>query len=477
MAVENKRIWVDYTVYGLSVFLVFCFLFESYIELPDLVAWLGRWHPLVLHFPIVLLLVAVYLGIRGKDIPKSLLVVATIATLVTAISGFFLGTENSPKGDLLTWHEWLGVTLALVVVLWYWLEGMKLGKKVYAKALQILIVLLVGFTGHYGGLVTHGEDFLALPTEKRQEKIPENQLIYQDIVGRILDENCVSCHNPNKKKGELLITNLKSLLKGGEVGNTVIPGDSENSEIIKRLYLPLEYEEHMPPEDKKSLNDTEIRILERWIDLGASDTLRLNHLPKTETLGALVRAMIQPDPLEKWATLPKVADSTLQNLSSDYITINRIASNMQALSVKVFLAPKSDTTAITNLEPLAKNIVELDMSGIPIGKQQMNMISSFSNLEWLEIDGTPITDTHVEVLRNLGKIKLLKIYDTKIGDASIPVFNDLQSLKSLYLWKTDISEGALEKLRISRPGLLINSGIDDEIKTFFTETDSITNNK
>ena len=101
MAVENKRIWVDYTVFGLSIFLVFCLLFESYIELPNLVAWIGRWHPLVLHFPIVLLLIAIFLGLRGKDIPNNLLVVATIGTLVTAISGFFLGSENTPKGDLL----------------------------------------------------------------------------------------------------------------------------------------------------------------------------------------------------------------------------------------------------------------------------------------------------------------------------------------------------------------------------------------
>jgi len=108
MAVKNKSIWADYTVFGLSVFFVFCLLFESYIELPKLVAWIGRWHPLVLHFPIVLLLIAIFLGFRGKDVPINLRIVATIATLVTAITGFFLGTENSPKGDLLFWHEWLG---------------------------------------------------------------------------------------------------------------------------------------------------------------------------------------------------------------------------------------------------------------------------------------------------------------------------------------------------------------------------------
>lgn len=477
MAVENKRIWVDYMVFGLTIFLIFCLLFESYIELPKLVAWIGRWHPLVLHFPIVLVLIAIYFGIRGKDIPKNLLVVATVATLVTAISGFFLGTENTPKGDLLIWHGWLGSTLALAVTLWYWLDGVQLGKKVYSKALQILIITLVGFTGHYGGLITHGEDFLALPTAKRQKIIPENPLIYQDVVGRILENNCVSCHNPNKKKGELLMTNLKGLLKGGEVGNTVIPGDAGNSEIIRRLHLPHENEEHMPPEGKRPLEDNEIQILERWIALGASDTLRLSHLGGSEPLTSLVKDLMEPDPMQKWVLLPMVADSTLQSLSSDYITIKRVASNSQALSVNVFLSPTYDSLVMTHLKSLTKNIVELDMSGLPIGQHEMNMVSSCSNLEWLEIDGTPITDTEVEVLKKLRNIRLLKIYNTKIGDKSIPVFKDLKSLKSLYLWKTDISEAALEKLKLDRPNLLTHSGIDNEIKSFFVASDSITNNK
>src|SRR5680860_1744207 len=96
-----KNRWADYTVLGLSVFLIFCLLFESFIELPNGVAWLGRWHPLVLHFPIVLLLIAIFLGLSGKSVPKLLLTVAVLSALVTAILGFFLGKEVPIKGCLL----------------------------------------------------------------------------------------------------------------------------------------------------------------------------------------------------------------------------------------------------------------------------------------------------------------------------------------------------------------------------------------
>src|SRR5690606_20582752 len=107
MAYTLKKRWVDYAVLGLSLFLIFCLVFESHIQVPALVGWLGRWHPLVLHFPIVLLLLCIFLGLTGKPIPPNLFTVTVLSTLVTAISGFFLGKEIPAKGDLLVWHQWL----------------------------------------------------------------------------------------------------------------------------------------------------------------------------------------------------------------------------------------------------------------------------------------------------------------------------------------------------------------------------------
>lgn len=473
MASTTAKRWVSYVVFGLSVFLIFCLIFESYIALPNLVAWLGRWHPVVLHFPIVLLLVAIFLGLTGRTVPRLLLTAAALSALVTAISGFFLGTESGIKGDLLFWHQWMGAGVALISAIWFWLDGNGLGQKMVTKGLQVILIGLVGFTGHYGGMVTHGEDFLALPTKRKKEKIPDNPLIYNDVVGMILDDNCVKCHNANKQKGELLMTSLTDLRKGGESGTSFVPGEPDKSEMMRRLYLSKEDEEHMPPEGEKQLTEAEIQILERWIALGASDTLRLDHLDPAEPLVSLVKGLMEPDPMEKWKMLPALADSTIQNLSSDYLTINRVASHSDALAISVYLPPEYDAKAITDLRRIANNIVQLDLSGLPIGAEEMGLVAACTNLEWLEIDRSPISDAEVANLNGLTKLKLLKIYETNIGDESIAVFENLDNLKSLYIWETNVSPDALESLRNQKSGLLIDHGIDDETKAFFISKDSI----
>lgn len=473
MGNTNKNKWIDYVIFGLSVFLVFCLIFDSYIELPRIVAWLGRWHPVVLHFPIVFLLICVFLGLTGKSIPRFLLNLAVLFALVTAVSGFFLGKETGSKGDLLFWHQWLGGALALLAALWYWLNKTRFNKKIYMTILQIVIGGLIFFTGHYGGMVTHGEDFLALPTEKRAAEIPENPLIYKDVVSRILDHNCVSCHNPNKTKGELLMTSLDEILKGGESGNTIVLGNPEESEMIRRLHLPLEDDEHMPPDGKKPLSQAEIQILERWIALGGSDTLRLAHLENSEPLVDLIKGMMAPDPSERWAALPEVADSTLQNLSSDYLTINRMASNVHALSIDAFMPPEYESKTITDLKRVADNIVELDLSGLPIGKDELAFIASCENLEWLEIDKTPVSDNELDTLRTLTKLQTLKIYETAISDKGLSVFRTMPSLKNLFLWETSVSKEAIEELNIDLPLLRVNDGIEEELQSFFIAKDSV----
>ncbi len=436
-------------------------------------AWLGRWHPLVLHFPIVLLLVLIFISFVNRKLSYLLFLVATITTLLTAISGFFLGLESESKGLLLNTHQWLGIGLAVLTTIWFWLYRIDFKNKIISGGIKLGIAVLIGFTGHYGGMVTHGEDFLAFPSPEN-EKIPENPVIYNDVVHRIIDRNCVSCHNPNKQKGGLLMTNFAALLKGGDGGKVLIPNDPENSELIKRLHLPIDDKEHMPPEGKKHLTQLEIQILEQWILLGASDTLQLSDLEDNSSLSSLIQEMTKPDDLEKWAGLPKIQDNIFQGLSTDYLTIKRIANGANALSINAYMPPEYDAQYILDLQPVAKHIVELDLSGLPLGDQEFALIATCENLEHLELDNTPLDDAYFALLKSLSKIEVLKVYSTQITDKSVAVLKEFKQLKSLYIYDTDIPETVLTTLASEMEGVQIDVGVNPELyEKSVTEKDTI----
>jgi len=168
--------------------------------------------------------------------------------------------------------------------------------------------------------------------------------------------------------------------------------------------------------------------------------------------------------MSKWAAFPKVEDSVIQDLATNYLSLNRIAANSNAISVDMFKPPTYDSSVLVNLQKVANNIVELDLSGIPIGEVEMNLIETCINLEVLEIDNTPVTDKEIKKLVNLKRLRLLKVYGTAIGDESIATFESLPELKSLYLWETNVSRAALADLYKNRPDLQIDFGLgmDDE---------------
>lgn len=450
--------WADPLILGLTVFFIFCLVFESYLELPVFVEWIGRWHPLILHFPIVLLLLVAVAGIFGKKVPHLLLTVATISALLTAITGFFLGKVDGPKGDLLLWHQWMATGVTLIAVFWYWLETFFKAPIFIIKSIQLVLIILIGLTGHYGGMITHGEDFLALPRKNKEEKIPENPLVYKDVVARVLEKKCISCHNPDKRKGQLLLTGIEEMTKGGKTGPAFMAGNAEEAELIRRLRLPPQDEEHMPPEGKTPLSDNEIKILERWIALGASDSLRLQHLPPDEPLSVLIRDLARSSTQEIEASLPEVADNTLKKLTTDYVNIRRVSSNSEALSVSFFLPPDYDPEIILNLMEITPNIVEFDLSGIPLRVEEMEMVGRCKNLKRLDLDRTGISDLEFQQLHNLKNLQFLKIYATRVSDESLVTLRTLEKLQKLFIWDTDFSPEGLSKIKKALPNLSIVQG-------------------
>ena len=89
-----------------------------------------------------------------------------------------------------------------------------------------------------------------------------------DEVRAIFEGKCLECHNPDKTKGKLLMTTREAFLKGGEGGHALIGVDAEKSELIKRLTLPKEHDDIMPPKNGP-LPAAEIDVIRRWVAEGA----------------------------------------------------------------------------------------------------------------------------------------------------------------------------------------------------------------
>ncbi len=86
----------------------------------------------------------------------------------------------------------------------------------------------------------------------------------------ILAHTCNGCHGEKKQKGGFAAHTFDLLVKGGKEGGAgIVPGKSAESSIIKRIALPADDDEHMPPKDKPQPSEKEVKLLKWWIDQGA----------------------------------------------------------------------------------------------------------------------------------------------------------------------------------------------------------------
>ncbi|HWF19910.1 MAG TPA: PSD1 and planctomycete cytochrome C domain-containing protein [Verrucomicrobiae bacterium] len=92
---------------------------------------------------------------------------------------------------------------------------------------------------------------------------------FENKVRPILVDNCYKCHSHEapKLKGGLSIEFRESLLKGGDTGPAIVPGDPEKSLLIKAIRYG-DPDLQMPPKDKK-LSDDQIQTLTTWVKMGA----------------------------------------------------------------------------------------------------------------------------------------------------------------------------------------------------------------
>lgn len=262
----------------------------------------GRLHPMVVHFPIGLLVVVLLLELftfRQKTaelrrVINSLLLISAASAVLAVLFGWLLKTNDDYAGDVLVVHQWAGIATAVLAIVTVALHHAILNRhslhllKTY-RAMLIFSVFGVTLAGHYGATLTHGEDFLTSVLPWNQIEIEGNpdfdigQLAANSSSGALNDKqiadlnlevrsifahNCYKCHSSAKVKGELRLDKKEFVMKGGESGDVISAGHPDKSEMIRRLLLPRDDEESMPPKGKK-LSEDEISTIKLWIKIGA----------------------------------------------------------------------------------------------------------------------------------------------------------------------------------------------------------------
>jgi len=92
---------------------------------------------------------------------------------------------------------------------------------------------------------------------------------FEKRIRPVLADNCYKCHSrqSEKVKGGLLLDSREAIVKGGDSGAAVVPGDPENSLLIKAVRYT-DKDLQMPPKDKK-LSERQIHDLTTWVVSGA----------------------------------------------------------------------------------------------------------------------------------------------------------------------------------------------------------------
>jgi uncharacterized membrane protein len=433
--------------------------------------FIGRFHPLVVHFPIALILLVPILELAALNSRFSylrssagfVLGLATLSATVAAILGWCLGRTGGYFGPLVTQHMWGGISLAAVCWL-CWILRARTSERGFGLIYGVALaagVGLVTWTGYRGGQLSLGEDHLTehIPGRLRQALGLSNgaalvasagaNTFYGARVEPIFEARCVTCHGPSKHRANLRLDSYRAVMRGGKNGPVVRAGNVKGSDLFRRITLPPGHDDFMPKEGKRPLSADQVKLIELWIGAGASGTLLANAI-KDAPAGfgpSLVVADVTFEEIDTAAVTKLRAGiaSTVTQLQKRYPNILEYESRGSAnliLNASI-LGTKFGDSDLAILAPLAEHITVADFSRTAITDRSATAIAAMKHLRVLRLMHTGITDRTVQGLGTLDQLESLNIFDTPVTPAVLPAIASLPKLAHLYAGQTAIPNGVV----------------------------------
>ncbi|GAB2557061.1 c-type cytochrome domain-containing protein [Spirosoma aerophilum] len=466
----NKKLigFAEQALFASVVFVLFLLLFNGKFVVPVWLQPLGRMHPLLLHFPIVILLLAMVMeAFRSRTSSvsnpafaefyqhflSSLLLIGALSAGLTVIMGLFLAKEDGYSGQVLTWHKWSGVAIFFMASFLYWARPKVWYTAMIARLGAAVTVLCLIGAGHYGATLTHGDNFLFEPISRLEKPAPvafDKAMVYADVIQPIFEQKCISCHNADKLKGQLNLATIDAMLKGGKTGKLFVAGKPDMSLLLERIHMPMEEKKHMPPSGKTQLTPQEMTLLALWVKGNAEHKKKLIDLPATDSLRLMASALFKPaEPVEQFDFDP-ADEETVKKLNNDYRTVAPLARESPALAVNLYNKDTYSPEKLAELSPVKEQVVYLNLNKMPVKDADLKRIAEFDNLQKLDLNFTDITGSGLSELDGLSQLKTLALSGTNITfDVLQKQLGNFKKLQTISLWNTKLTPvqiGQLQKV-------------------------------
>lgn len=418
---------------GLNALLLFFLIFGDRMIFPAWIQSIGRIHPLLLHLPIGAIVFATLFLFLKKDV-SWLIAIAAVTGAITAIMGIVLAKEGGYDETALAWHKYSGAVLSFVLATAWFATN-----KIIVSASFVVVLI----AGHFGSVLTHGSEFVFEPLltkSKNKTEVSDSTSLFSAAIQPVFDRKCAGCHNEKKRKGDLVLSTLTGIATGGEHGVVWKAGVPQASLLMKRILLPEDNEDHMPPKGKPQLTASEVQLLYQWI-LSGADTAKAwtKYQPSDSTRKLAEQFINRSSGSTQHYTFDPASPETIQKLNDPYRTVAPVAQEEPALSATFFIRNEFKPSRLEDLLVVKGQLVSLNLSKMPVTDAECETIRKFVHLEKLNLNFTSITAKGLQTLSALPELKSLSVAGTSLDDKSVEIFKEFKKLKEVYIWNTSIS--------------------------------------
>ena len=410
----------------------------------DWLQFLGRFHPLLVHLPIgliVLLPLLEFAGAKRQSLREAagfVLQIALATCILTIIFGLLLAYGSGEIGTTVTRHMRGGIVLAIELLLCVavrrsWLAAQPL---MYFTLLTAVLITLA-WTAHHGGSLTHGSDYLTRympPTLKRfvapSAVSSHPNSFFARHIYTVLDTKCVVCHGTNKEQGGLRLDSYESLMAGGKDGIVIAPRSPDSSLLLKKVTLPPSDPHFMPAEGRTPLTPDEIARIRAWVLAGASSDA-------ASVPGIFIAEDEEeaPPPVGDYSALMGEIRQMQRSQGAKLVPVSANPSDGLILRT-TDVAASFDDAQLAKFQRFAAFIVEAELGRTAVTDAGVETLSQFKNLRALHLEGTAVAGRTLAKLSSLSQLSYLNLSATKVTSDALTPLKNMPKLRHLYLFNT-----------------------------------------